>query len=229
MATAGMEGKFVASAITAPMSSNDFSFDLNGDGHNDNRLGNIIGALIMNMLDVQGGINTSIMSGSVLLLMDLKASDLTNNDCAEADISRGTLMGTAMPKYDGTDMFGVDTSFGTGVTKGKITGGKFISNNPATAKTDYSMSVQFPLVTGEPPLSLTIHGAHIQFTKTATGIMNGQINGGIKSEDVQGSIIPTVAALLTHRLSMGMGMGLDGHGHGPELDHLVAVRHRRLG
>ena len=203
-ATMGAEGQFVAHALTAPMSSNDFAFDLNGDGHTDNRIGNIIGALIQNGLNVQDGINTSVMDGSVLLLIDEKASDLTNNDCAQVNIQKG-MKPASPPKFDGSDMFTVDSSFGTGTVKGKISGGKFNSNNPATASTDYSLSVQFPLVTGEAPLSLTIHGAHVQFTKAGTGLMNGQVNGGIKSEDVQGSIIPTVAALLTNRLKNNTG------------------------
>ena len=47
-----------------------FGLDLNGDGKIDNQLGNIIGALTANNLDTQGGVDTAICEGQVVLLMD---------------------------------------------------------------------------------------------------------------------------------------------------------------
>src|SRR6478672_4374171 len=63
VAATGSTVYFVTS-VQLPQSSNDFAFDLNDDGHNDNRMGNILGALIMNRWDPQGAVDAAIKDGS---------------------------------------------------------------------------------------------------------------------------------------------------------------------
>jgi hypothetical protein len=199
-ATTGAESKYVANTLMVPQQRADYALDLNGDGKPDNQLGNIIGALTAQNLNTQDGVNKAIADGSVLLLMDEKAADLQNNDCGTTDVSAG-VKPAMPPKYDGTDVLTIDTSLGGGTFKGKITGGTFNSNSPVTTSSPTSLTIQLPLVSGSQPVKLSISGAHIQFTKMGDGAMKGQINGGIKSTDVQNNIIPNVAMLLSDRVT----------------------------
>ena len=206
--------QFVANSLLVPMDRTTYGMDLNGDGKVDNQLGNIIGALTANNLDTQGGVDTAICEGQVVLLMTETSADATfQNDAAS-----GTLVqvgkqwpypspapatcaaGTGGPKYDGTDDFDLDTTFAGAQFDGRIVNGAFNSNSPVTTKSPVTVSLQLPLVAGAAPVQLTIVGAHIQFHYTGGKIMNGQINGAIRQKDVTDTIIPNVAALLNSRV-----------------------------
>ena len=200
-ATTGQEAKFVVNMLTVPQQRSDFALDLNGDNKPDNQLGNIIGALTAQMLDVQGGVNTAVSGGSIVLLMDEKASDLTTSDCGSVTASAGAKAASA-PKFDGSDTFTVDSAVGGGTFLGKITGGTFNSNSPVTTSAPTTLTLQLPLVAGAPAIALSVTAAHIQFTKMGDGAMKGQLNGAIKNSDVQSEIIPNVAMILNGRVQM---------------------------
>jgi len=195
----GMEAKFVANTLTVPQQRSDYAIDLNGDGRVDNQLGNIIGALTGAGLNTQDGVDKAIMGGSVVLLLDETAADLTNADCGAAKISVGKTQ-TPPPKFDGSDTLTVDSSISGGSLFGKISNGAMVTNNPATSTVNYQIVLQLPLVSGAAPVELDISGARVAFTKMGDNLMKGQINGAIKSTDVQNKIIPNVATLLTNRL-----------------------------
>src|SRR5581483_6971132 len=170
--TSGAEGKDVANALTVPQEKSMYAMDLNGDGKLDNQLGNIIGALTAQNLDTQMGVNDSITAGGVVLLLDETASDLTNSTCGQVTVSVGVAAKDAMgktipPKFDGSDMFTINTAIGGGSFKGVISNGFYNSNSPvsATDATEVVVNVQLPLVAGSDPITLKIHGGHIQFTR----------------------------------------------------------------
>jgi hypothetical protein len=81
--------------------------------------------------------------------------------------------------------------------KGKAAGGKFTSNSPVTTSNPVSLNLSIPLVENQPPLELRITGARITFQHVTGGLMQGQINGAIKKTDVDSTIIPLAANLLT--------------------------------
>jgi hypothetical protein len=205
--TTGMEAKYVVNALTVPMQKTDFAMDLNGDNKLDNQLGNIIGALTAQNLDVQMGVNDAITMGSVILLLDQTAANLSNDSCSKVSAAVGNKPANP-PKYDGTDSFTVNSSIVGGSFKGAISNNFYNSNSPvvATAQTETQLTIQLPLVAGAEPINLIVHGGHIQFTSSAGMLKGGQINGAIKNDDVQNSIIPSVAVILTNKVTSGTGM-----------------------
>jgi hypothetical protein len=204
--------KYVADSLTVPMDRMQFGLDLNGDGKVDNQLGNIIGALTANNLDTQGGVDTAICEGAVVLLVTETSADATyqNDDASGVQVGAGDTWaypspapaacaaGTGGPKYDGTDTFvakGAAAQFA-----GRISNGLYSSNSPVTTKSPVSVALQLPLVAGADPVNLQIIGAHIQFHYANKKLTGGQINGAIKESDVNGTIIPNVATLLNNRV-----------------------------
>ena len=197
----GNTAKYAANAVMVPMQRQDYAIDLNGDGKLDNQLGNIIGALSSNGLNVQDGVNTAVTGGSLVLLLSTNSSDatFTSDTCAASVVNVGKATAMA-PKFDGSDTFMVDTSQMAGNFAGPINSGKFSSAPPSTTKMPVTLAIQLPLVSGAAPIPLSVVGAHLQYTKSGTMITGGQLNGAIKNSVVQMNIIPGVATLLTNRL-----------------------------
>jgi hypothetical protein len=198
-ASSGVSAKFVADTLLVPQSRMDYALDLNGDQKADNQLGNIIGALTQQGLNTQDGVNSAIMDGNVILLLNASAADLTNDTCASVEAAAGKSM--MNPDFSGNGSFMKDTAVGGGTFKGKITNGTFDSNSPVTTSTPATVTIQLPLVAGATPVSLKITGAHLKFTKQGDKLINAQINGAIKKTDVDGEIIPSVAKLLSDRIA----------------------------
>jgi hypothetical protein len=205
--------QFVADSLLVPMDRTQYGMDLNGDGKVDNQLGNIIGALTANNLDTQGGVDSAICKGQVILLLTTTSDDATyqNDPASGAKVQIGQQFnytgpdtcaaGSGGPKYDGTDTFTADTSFAGAQFAGRIQNGLFSSNSPVTTKNPVTVNLQLPLVSGAAPVQLNIIGAHIQYRYSGGKISSGQINGAIKSTDVQNTIIPNVAQLLNDRVT----------------------------
>jgi hypothetical protein len=202
--TSGEESKFVANTLTLPKAHADFAIDLDGNGTPDNQLGNIIGVLNGQFTmgnGPQDGVNQALQKGNVLLLFDEKGASLSSAECASVDFAAGNQPANP-PKYDGSDTFTINAMLGGGTFKGRITGSAFNSNSPVTTTNPTNITVLLPIVAGVDPITLSITGAHLQFTKSGDTLMKGQINGAIKSTDVQNEIIPSVAQLLNKKINM---------------------------
>jgi hypothetical protein len=212
----GTTTKYVVNKLLVPMQKTDYAIDLTGGGHKTNQLGNIIGALTSQGLDTQGGIDKSVADGSVVLLVSLQTKDMTTADNVGVTVYLG--MKQAMPDFGGMGMFTIDPMNPMGAQLlGKIGGGKFSSNNPATTTHPVTMTLKLPLIAGVDALSLSINGAHASF-QTGAGLMSGEIHGSIKKADIDGTIIPAVAKLLTTKVmtdcAAGGGDGGAGGGDG---------------
>lgn len=197
----GNTAKYVTNAVMVPMQRQDYAIDLNGDGRIDNQLGNIIGALQAQNLDVQGGVNTAVTNGTLILLMSETSGDATfqSDSCAASTVQIGKSM--MNPDYSGNGTFTLDSGQQGGTFAGPIKAGKFSSAPPSTTKKPVTLSIQLPLVTGAAPVTLKVIGGHLQYTRGADGKVNGgQLHGAIKADDVQMNIIPNVATLLTNRV-----------------------------
>jgi hypothetical protein len=197
--TTGVSAQYVVDTLTVPAMRADFAMDLNGDGKADNQLGNIIGALTAQNLDTQAGVNTSLMEGSLILLFGASANSLDASDCASVEAAVGKSM--MNPDFTGAGTFMKDPAVGGGTFRGKITSGAFNSNSPVTTATPTELTIALPLA-GSTPVKLKITGAHLQYTKVGDKLSKGQLNGAIRSSDVQSEIIPTVAKLLSDRIAM---------------------------
>jgi hypothetical protein len=196
------KAQYVTNAVMVPQQRSDYAIDLNGDGRVDNQLGNIIGALEGQMLHVQDGVNTAVTDGTLIVLVSESSTDPTyaSDACATATVSVG--QSQAMPDYSGMGHFTVDSGQQGGTFYGPIKLSKFSSAPPATTTKPVEVDIKLPLVSGADPVTLKVNGAHLQFTRDASGkITGGQLNGAIKNSDVQTLIIPNVATLLTKKIT----------------------------
>ena len=195
------KAQYVVNAVMVPEQRSDYAIDLNGDGRVDNQLGNIIGALSGQGLDVQMGVDMATADGTLILLMSESSTDTAfqNDNCATSLVQIG--QSTTNPDFTGAGHFTVDSTQQGGTFLGPIKVGKFDSAPPATTKDPVTVSIELPLVSGAAPVLLKVQGAHLQYTRGSDGkITGGQLNGGIKSDDVQMNIIPAVATILSNKL-----------------------------
>jgi hypothetical protein len=224
---------YVLNDILVPMGRSDYAIDLNGDGHADNQLGNIVGALSAQNFDVQTQVTASVTTGSVILLISMQTNDsaLMNDapmNSGDPGVGVTFYLGKSMKgmvpdggvpdgghipgaaDFSGMGMFTVDTSASAMGANffGRLNNGEFKSNNPVTTKNPVTVTVKLDLVGGGNPISLAVHGAHVQFqtgtdmASGAPGLLSAELHGSIKNEDVQGVIIPNVAMLLTTKIQI---------------------------
>lgn len=201
----GEHYKYVMSNMTIPSNASqtqslgmDIDSAFGGDAGIDNQLGSVLSALANMGFDNQTTISDSVKDGNITILMDLQTSSFTAASSAGVAISLGENPMPA-PCTDpndattcgqhlmGTGSFTVANTPGS--LNGSITGGKF-TGGPGT------IQVQIALQAGS-PITLNLIAAKAELTGiTADGIMTGKIAGAVPKSDVDGTIIPTVAAQL---------------------------------
>jgi hypothetical protein len=122
------------------------------------------------------------------------------DSCATAQVNVGQQ--ATMPDYSGMGHFAIDSGQQGGTFNGPIKAGKFSSAPPATTTKPVTINIKLPLVSGSDPVTLIVQGAHLQFTRDASGkVTGGQLNGAIKNEDVQGKVIPAVSNILNSKIT----------------------------
>jgi len=184
------------------MAKEEYAIDLNGDARTDNQLGNIIGALSQQGLNVQDGVSMALAKGDLVILMTQTSSDASfqADTCAGAKLVLGKLpAGVTAPDYSGNGSFAA-TGTPSDTFAGPIAAGKFNSASPVTTTTPVNVTIALPLVPNANPVTLKITGAHLVLTPSAGGF-TGQLQGAIKDADVKGEIIPNVADLLTGKIN----------------------------
>lgn len=203
-ATAGTSIKFVADTVTLPKSSDaskadGYGMDLNGDKTPENKLGGLL-SMLNGVSSSGSGPQSSVdaaikTNGTFILLMEATADSFTASDCAKVAVGFGATQPGA--KFDGTGTFTLSGS--TSTLAGPVAGGVLNTNDPVTADAPFTVQVKLPLITGAPPIELTLTAAHITGTLDATGkkITAGKINGAIKNSDLRMTVLPGVAAALT--------------------------------
>jgi len=186
--------KFVVNALQLPQQRSDFAIDLNGDGKVDNQLGNVIGALAANNLDLQGEMNAAIASGDALLLLDETSADpafLLDPSCARAFLQKA--VPHPAPDFVDAGTLVPDPTSRRGDFEGSLASGAFDSTNPATMTTPVELDVELSFF-GLVPIHLV--GAHLSFTFTHGKVSGGKLQGAMRKTDFDHDAAPRIAAAL---------------------------------
>jgi hypothetical protein len=222
--TGGSDCKdFVFDQIIMPTSStlSSYSWDFDGDGKKDNALGQILSTLgsAFGSLNLQATIDESVFDGQTMLLLRVGAKDFTNATTATAQAWIGETTVCCAGAADGgfTDAGTVDPTkckaqatsssgcFGGSYTlkpKSTITAKYYLGGSITAGKIAFgpaSMKLQFPIGTGATAkqLDLTLKGVRISGTLASGKISSGVLVGGISQSDLDGSVLPTVASMMT--------------------------------
>lgn len=169
-----------------------YAIDLNGDGHVDNAFGGILSALSSTGLDISGATAAATTAGQIVHLVEVRSSDeaFTNDAGAEAIwyIGKAT---PSPPLFDGTGTFAYDGDYAPSTFFAPLSGGGFVSANPATTTTPVDITVDIQI--GNYVVALPLQGARLKFLALGSGLAQGQINGSIRDTDVYVKIFPTLA------------------------------------
>jgi hypothetical protein len=189
----------VARQILVPLQRTDYAYDLNGDGHLDNQYGNIVGALAAQGIDSQARLNAAVASGDALVLIEGASNDpaFTNDTCAAATVRAGVKPATP-PRFDGSDVFTVDSQIAPAKFTGPIVSQQFASPSPATMTQPISASLLLPF--GAALVRVPLIGARLSVDYLGgppeMTLTRGQINGAVRASDVETKVIPAIAQSL---------------------------------
>jgi hypothetical protein len=194
--TGGTRRQLVIRGITVPQLRTDFGFDLNGDGRVDNQLGNIIGAFAGSDVNSQSVVTQAIADGNDVELLEERSLDpqLIDDDCAALTVVAG--LPQASPDFSGAGSFTPDPSVVPAEFSGPLMKGAFAAAPaPAVTRTPVQLRLLLPIIDRMVPVTLV--GARIALDNST---LTGQINGAVRSSEVQGVIVPAIAAGLNARV-----------------------------
>jgi hypothetical protein len=185
--------QLVASEIMLPLMRTDYAIDLNGDGKLDNQLQALVAVLKSQGTDANKQIQNGILNGDQVLLVEQMSNDSTYTSDACSAVNVYTGKAHPMPNLMGGGSFTIDSTVPAGNFTGTIAMSEFTSVLPENQATPVTLTldlVMFPMRI----LSLPLIGAHVSVTRDTLGNVSGQIQGAIKKDDVQKTILPTFAA-----------------------------------
>ena len=190
----GTHAKWFINSMTLPQQRSDFSLDLNGDGKTDNQLGNIVGALLSQNMNLQTPVDQAIAGGTDVMLLDVVSSDasFTNDACAQTTFANG--LDHPMPDIDGGTSFTADSAIAKTVFAGPIAAMRFSSQpQPFNQVTAQKLQIKLPMFGAG---VFTLWGAHLSWRYAGNNLMEGRINGALTNDDVQNKVMPAMATLL---------------------------------
>ncbi|MEO8707107.1 MAG: hypothetical protein ABI867_44180 [Kofleriaceae bacterium] len=204
---------YVTDTVTVPENNTqarEIGLDLDDNGTIDNQLGMVLGTLAGQGFKVQDTLDEAVLTGSIILLLDLQSPSFTSTTGAGLDIKLGTNptpaacvdpenLATCGKHLDGNGSFMVDPSSppNAGVD-GKIAGGVF-SGGPG------NISLQIALG-GTEPIDLDLIGARAKATTiTETGMGEVILAGAITQSDLDTKVIPAVHAQLAPLIDRDCG------------------------
>jgi hypothetical protein len=191
----GMHHHYILDNLTWPATSNEAradGFDLDGNGTIDNQLGNVTASMSSMGFDLQTPQDQAIARGTVLMLADVQADDLTtatgagytmyvgtNPSPAPCNGSTDTVCGHHLT---GTATFDAAATPRDAQLIGSITG------NQLTAGPGH-LSMQLSIVTGT-PVTITLLAAHAKLTTMP--FVHGILGGAIPMTDFHDKIYPAM-------------------------------------
>jgi len=197
----GVDNTYVIDTLTVPSSgpeAADVALDIDGDGDVENVVGGLFGLIATAAgLDISGTVNEQLQLGSIILLANLKATDLADATGVGMYVYLGDdpdpapCLDDADPTSCGQHLQG-DGSFGISadspldaVVVGETTGGQFVGG-PGSVTIELSLSALAA------PLQLTLVNAKVDVAVAADGLSGGILGGAITTADVNDRIIPAV-------------------------------------
>ncbi|HUQ00927.1 MAG TPA: hypothetical protein VM261_00470 [Kofleriaceae bacterium] len=185
--------QFVIDALDAPTTSeerNAASFDIDRDDQPDNIVFSAISALITAepAFDLQPTVDASLASGHLLQLIEAELGA----GCAMTMLYEGE--DRDMP-VNPTDNFSGEESFRVvGNRRGRMAGTR--TGAAVRAETGGQAELRLPLFRGGSPIELPLVEAQVRYEITDDGVIEGAIGGAIRSDVVDGVVIPSFAASL---------------------------------
>jgi hypothetical protein len=199
-AVTGSYSHYVNASLSVGNSASDalaLAFDLDNDSAHkkDNELGSLLAGLkSTGYLDVNASIKTAVDAGDFVILHSVQATSLS----ASSSASWQVYIGDPLKNPDltsGNGKFTIASSSPTNAKlAGSITGGLF-SGGPG------NVTLQLSVVPGQPAITIPLVSAHLEAQVSATGCMSGRLGGGIKKTDIDGVVIPALAAGLNARIN----------------------------
>ena len=178
-----------------------YAYDIDSDGKVDNALGAILAAIkaIVPSVDMQKDMDQNVQNGRVIMLMRVKAADLTtastaslqawtgeekvccdNKPCSVADAKQKCFSGTNEHKPD-------VNSPANAVLSGAIAAGTG-TFGPGTVE------IQLPI--GRWAARVKLLKAKVEGQVSSTGLIEGKLAGAIGQSDLKSQVIPAVAMVL---------------------------------
>jgi hypothetical protein len=196
LAPPGVRYHYVVDKFLFPQQRSDYAFDLNGDGFPDDQFGNLVKAFAVQGLQVQAADYQAIVAGDALELVSLVTQDpsFLNDPTAVAALYVGNPQHP--PDLTGNGSFSIDTTLPTSPMAGALVARTFTSDDPVHLTTPPIATVRLVLVAG-PPVDLPLVGVRVTFAPTAANLIRGQLNGALRAQDLNGKLIPALAANLT--------------------------------
>jgi len=186
--------KFLLDSMILPTIQHPFSADINGDGRLDNQFANIISALTSQSLNLQAMVDAEMKSAPPIMLLTVatELSTLRPDQRAVVTLFAGT------PVKASSRVYIVDASVPAVTLQGRITAGRFASDDPRTGGLLVEREIRLPLGGGIDPI-LSVQGLRLAFDISADGsaISNGQLTGSVKQSDVLSRLIPALAGTMT--------------------------------
>ena len=207
--TAPHSFQFVVNEVQVPTSTTEaIALGLNIDNDSDDEVDNVLGRLLAALsspqvdIDIQAPVNEAINEGDIILLVDMKATDLTQG-CGQVSVYIGDNPNPAAcdaqdvcgRHLQGDGMFSIaaDSPTETKIT-GTIAGGGFLLGDQDEPG---NFSIELNLIDGFDAVTLDLVGAQIKIGQVSeNGLSNGILAGAITEENLETSILPTVKDLI---------------------------------
>ena len=200
----GEDHTYVVDSVAVPENATDaenLGLDIDGDSMPDNGLGTLIATLIsVANLDLQTAITEQVDQGGIILLANLKATDLAEATGVGLYVYLGADANPAPCEnaedtvcrhhLDGTGTFGIAAdSPENALIVGENAGGAF-TGGPG------EVTIELALADGADPLSLTLVNAKAEATVAADGLSSGKLGGAVTQDEINNNILPAVADIV---------------------------------
>jgi hypothetical protein len=200
----GEDNTYVIDAVNVPgdaTEAGNLALDIDGDGRKDNALGGLLGLLSAAGLDIKATVAEQVATGGIILLANLKATDLTtatgvglyvylgdNPNPAPCESEADTECGKHLAG-DGTFDISADSPLDA-VVVGENAGGKF-TGGPGEVTIELSLS---DLAN---PLQIRLIGAKAEATVADGSLSAGLLGGAITDADIDNELLPAVHEVIT--------------------------------